>query len=256
MQATIDQLKSLRLNGFLTAWREQQTSSTYHDLSFDERFALLVEREYLRRQNLRVERRLKQARLPITAAVEDLDFERPRGLSKTQVLDWSQGQWVHDHLHLLLVGPTGVGNHRAVRGERNFIQLALKDGAHPTQPHHRKRIGSFAGSLQTSGTIVPSQSLHSHQGPKGLFVMGLLVEYGLHLSLGVRTNSGRPIEELLSRQTLIGPVLGRHVLGNGGVVKRHAIAFVHDNALAFVEHFHQVLAEFDVDPTTDKPIGH
>ena len=109
MQATIDQLKSLRLNGLLTAWREQQTSSTYHDLSFDERFALLVEREYLRRQNLRVERRLKQARLPITAAVEDLDFKRPRGLSKTQVLDWSQGQWVHDHLHLLLVGPTGVG---------------------------------------------------------------------------------------------------------------------------------------------------
>ncbi len=47
MQATIDQLKSLRLNGLLTAWREQQTSSTYHDLSFDERFALLVEREYL-----------------------------------------------------------------------------------------------------------------------------------------------------------------------------------------------------------------
>lgn len=109
MQATIEQLKHLRLNGLLEAWREQQTSSTYHDLSFDERLALLVEREYMRRQNLRLVRRLKQARLPIRTALEEVDFDVPRGLSKAQFLQFAQGQWVHDHLHLLLVGPTGVG---------------------------------------------------------------------------------------------------------------------------------------------------
>ena len=109
MQATIDQLKQLRLTGLLTAWREQQTMPTYHDLSFDERFALLVEREFLRRQDLRLERRLKQAHLPTAAALEEVDFEVPRGLPKTHLLEWAQGQWVHDHLHLLMVGPTGVG---------------------------------------------------------------------------------------------------------------------------------------------------
>lgn len=109
MQATIEQLKQLRLTGLLAAWREQQTMPTYHDLSFDERFALLVEREFLRRQDLRLERRLKQAHLPTAAALEEVDFEVPRGLSKTHLLAWAQGQWVHDHLHLLMVGPTGVG---------------------------------------------------------------------------------------------------------------------------------------------------
>lgn len=109
MQATIDQLKQLRLTGLLAAWREQQTMPTYHDLSFDERFALMVEREFFRRQHLRLERRLKQAHLPTPAAMEEIDFGVPRGLSKPHWLEWAQGQWVHDHLHLLIVGPTGVG---------------------------------------------------------------------------------------------------------------------------------------------------
>lgn len=119
MQATIEQLKDLRLNGFLEAWREQQTQSTYHDLSFDERLALLVEREYLRRQNLRLSRRLKQARLPIQSALEEVDFDVPRGLSKARFLQLAQGQWVQDHLHLLMVGPTGVG--------KTFLASVLAD---------------------------------------------------------------------------------------------------------------------------------
>jgi hypothetical protein len=46
--STVEQLKSLRLVGMLEAWQEQQSLPTYHDLSFDERFSLLVEREHLR----------------------------------------------------------------------------------------------------------------------------------------------------------------------------------------------------------------
>jgi hypothetical protein len=46
MQQTLEQLKTLRLIGLLEAWQEQQGHPTYHDLTFDERFALLVEREY------------------------------------------------------------------------------------------------------------------------------------------------------------------------------------------------------------------
>ena len=48
MQQTLDQLHDLKLTGFIEAWQEQQTQPTYHDLSFDERLALLVEREHLR----------------------------------------------------------------------------------------------------------------------------------------------------------------------------------------------------------------
>lgn len=82
---------------------------TYHDLAFDERFALLVEREHLRRQNLRLKRRLKQAQLSVQASIEDVDFETPRNLKKVKFLNLAQGQWVADKLHLIVLGPTGTG---------------------------------------------------------------------------------------------------------------------------------------------------
>ncbi|MGF1604029.1 MAG: IS21-like element helper ATPase IstB [Thermosynechococcaceae cyanobacterium] len=109
MQATIDQLQQMKLTGLLEAWREQQTLPTYHDLSFDERLALMVEREYIRRQNQRLQRRLRQARLPIQASVDAVDFNVPRGLRKMQFLEFAQGHWLTEHLCLILMGPTGVG---------------------------------------------------------------------------------------------------------------------------------------------------
>jgi DNA replication protein DnaC len=119
MQQTLEQLKDLKLNGFVEAWQEQRSQPTYHNLSFDERLALLVEREFLRRQQLRQQRRLKQAKLFVGAAIADVDFEVPRGLKKTQFLEWSQGQWLAERLNLILVGPTGTG--------KTFLSCVLAD---------------------------------------------------------------------------------------------------------------------------------
>ncbi|MEO0520924.1 MAG: IS21-like element helper ATPase IstB [Cyanobacteria bacterium P01_A01_bin.116] len=119
MQQTLEQLKDMKLTGFLDAWQEQQAQPTYHNLSFNERLALLVEREYLRRQQQRQQRRLKQAKLFIGAAIADVDFEVPRGLKKPQFLEWAQGQWLVDHLNLVLVGPTGTG--------KTFLSCVLAD---------------------------------------------------------------------------------------------------------------------------------
>ncbi|NJM68327.1 MAG: ATP-binding protein [Acaryochloris sp. RU_4_1] len=109
MQATIDQLQQMKLTGLLEAWREQQALPTYHDLSFDERLALIVEREYIRRQNQRLQRRLRQARLPVQATLDAVDFDVPRGLQKLQFLEFAQGHWLQENLCLVLMGPTGVG---------------------------------------------------------------------------------------------------------------------------------------------------
>ena len=119
MQQTIEQLKDLKLHGLLDAWCEQHEQPTYHDLSFDERFALLVEREYIRRQNQRLKRRLKQAQLFMGATLSEVDFQVARGLKKAQVLDWAQGQWLTQHLNLIMVGPTGVG--------KTFLACTLAD---------------------------------------------------------------------------------------------------------------------------------
>lgn len=117
--STVEQLKALRLVGMLEAWNEQHTSSTYHDLSFDERLALLVEREQLRRAQQRLQRRIKQAQLTTTASLNDIDFNVARGLSKVKFLELAQGQWLHQHLQLIMVGPTGVG--------KTFLASVLAD---------------------------------------------------------------------------------------------------------------------------------
>jgi DNA replication protein DnaC len=116
---TVAHLQSLRLTGMLEAWQEQAQAPTYQDLSFDERFTLLVEREQLRRQQVRLKRRLKQAQLAIQASLSDIDFSVSRGLAKSKFLELAQGQWVLQHLHLVIVGPTGVG--------KTFLASVLAD---------------------------------------------------------------------------------------------------------------------------------
>lgn len=104
-------------------WRAQHQLSmaqpTYHDLSFDDRFSLLVERKHLRRAQQRLHKRLKQAQLSTSVCLTDIDFSVSRGLSKSKFLELAQGQWVHDGLHLILVGPTGIG--------KTFLSSVLAD---------------------------------------------------------------------------------------------------------------------------------
>ena len=159
MQQTLDQLTDLRLYGVIEAWHDQRNQPTYQDLSFDERLALLVEREYLRRHQQRQQRRLKQAHLFISASVDEVDFEVKRGLKKPLFLQWLQGQWLTEHLNLIMVGPTGIGktflscvlaHHLCIQGHtvRYFktaqliseLRLAKADGSFPK---FRKRLAAF-----------------------------------------------------------------------------------------------------------------
>jgi DNA replication protein DnaC len=118
-QTTIEQLKDLRFYGLLEAWQNQHNSNAYQDLTFDERFALMVEQEHLRRLNQRLYRRLIQAQLPINATLDQVDFSVKRGLAKVQFLDWAQGQWLKAPLNLIILGPTGIG--------KSFLACALAD---------------------------------------------------------------------------------------------------------------------------------
>ena len=108
-QQTTDQLRALKLTGMLEAWEQQREQPQTHDLSFDERLALLVEREVLHRENRRLARLLKAAKLRVNACVEDIDYRHPRGLEKARMAALASGDWILQAHNLCITGPTGCG---------------------------------------------------------------------------------------------------------------------------------------------------
>lgn len=104
-----DQLKTLRCQGMLEAYQEQLNTPDIKRLSFDERFALLVEREYITRENRKLINRLRQAKLKEDACIEDIDYSPERQLSKTVITRLAECSWISRKENILLTGPTGAG---------------------------------------------------------------------------------------------------------------------------------------------------
>ena len=108
-QPLLDKLSKLHLSGFRAALEEQLQSPHYAELSFEERLGLLVDIETTRRANNRLRRRVRAARFPLLATMEDLYLSAKRGLKRGQVLQLAQSEWVSHHLNLLILGATWVG---------------------------------------------------------------------------------------------------------------------------------------------------
>jgi len=109
-EPTLDKMKTMKLDAMAQAWQEQQKSPAVHKLSFDERLGLLVDAEWLWRENRRLERTLKEAKLRLSqACVEDIDYPAKREVDKAVVRQLSSCRFVHEHQNLLITGATGTG---------------------------------------------------------------------------------------------------------------------------------------------------
>jgi DNA replication protein DnaC len=109
-EPTIEKLYGLRLTTMAEAWQQQQRDAKSGDLTFDERFALLVDAEYQARDNRRLTRLLKDAQLRIAqACIEDVATSAARGLEKATLRQLASCSWVTEHLNVLITGGTGVG---------------------------------------------------------------------------------------------------------------------------------------------------
>ena len=109
-EPTIEKLYGMRLGIMAEAWQGQSKDPKTASLSFDERFALLVDAEHLARDNRKLTRLLKDAQLRLpSACIEDIDTTPARGIDKAFVRQLGGCSWVQEHLSILLCGPTGVG---------------------------------------------------------------------------------------------------------------------------------------------------
>lgn len=106
---TIEKLAEMRLHAMIQALKEQEGNAKYKELAFEERLAFLVDKEYLKRKNSSIQTRIKTAKLPLHATVEDLDFSPQRTLKKGEILSLAQCSWVANKNNLIITGPTGAG---------------------------------------------------------------------------------------------------------------------------------------------------
>jgi len=121
-EPTLEQLRGLKLNAMVTAWQEQTQQAAMQSLGFDERFALLVDAEWRQRENQRLVRVLKDAKLKLSqACIEDIDYSARRELDRAVMRQLATCTWVQEHHNVLITGATGVG--------KTFVACALAQQA-------------------------------------------------------------------------------------------------------------------------------
>lgn len=107
---TLQRLGELRLVGMAAALEEQLTNSACAGLGFEERLALLVDRELHHRHDKRLAALLKRARLKYPqACIEDVHTGADRGLNRSAFTQLALSRWVDQGMTISVIGPTGSG---------------------------------------------------------------------------------------------------------------------------------------------------
>lgn len=108
-KATDHKLREMKLTAMADKFAWQQDQTEMQNLSFEERFGMLVDAQWLEKRGRRIERLIRQAEFRFPAAVEDLDYHAKRGIAKADVLRLSDCAFIRKKQNVILSGPTGVG---------------------------------------------------------------------------------------------------------------------------------------------------
>lgn len=107
------------------AFADQMQCPDMAQLCFEERFGLIVDYQITDQENRRMQNRLKNAKLRLSASIEDLDFRQGRGVDRSQIMALAGNQWVKSHHNILVTGPTGAGKSYLACA---LAQKACRDG--------------------------------------------------------------------------------------------------------------------------------
>jgi DNA replication protein DnaC len=123
-EQTIATLNVLKLFGMARGFQERLNNPNHAELSHAEFVGLLAQDEKTYRDNQRLKRLLKNARLRQPACLEDIDYRHPRGLNKQVILELSSTRWLDAHRNVLITGPTGIGKSYLACALGNFAARA------------------------------------------------------------------------------------------------------------------------------------
>ena len=116
-----EKLLSLKLYGMAKSVEEQNTE-LYSGLTFEDRLNLLLDKEIAFRQDKQLRMLLLKAKLKYSSAcIEETDFKAQRGLSKSQLIELSLGDWIKKNRNIIITGPTGAG--------KTYLACALGNSA-------------------------------------------------------------------------------------------------------------------------------
>ena len=121
IEETIQKLIEMKMPTMAQAAREILQSAPSEQMSFEDKLGMLVDREWSERDNRRVARRLKEARLGAGASLEGVDCDAARGLDKALVRQLMTCQWARQKQNVTVTGATGTG--------KSFLASALAEAA-------------------------------------------------------------------------------------------------------------------------------
>ena len=118
VEETLTKLRAMKFYGMADAFEQQCAQPETASLSFEDRFGLLVDHEWIYRENRKLSYRLGRAKLRIPeACVEKIDYQVPRKLNKSLLLRLTNTDWVEKLQNVIITGPTGSG--------KSFLACAL-----------------------------------------------------------------------------------------------------------------------------------
>jgi DNA replication protein DnaC len=146
-QETINKMNHMKFYGMAGSFAQRLNNTQHQDLAHEEFVALLIDDEWITRENRKLKRRLRNAKFKVSATLDALDYQIKRGLNKSKMMDLTTLKWLHHHQNIVITGPTGVG--------KSFIAQAL--GHHACQ-------GGFASFYIRLSLLLDQLMLERAQG--------------------------------------------------------------------------------------------
>ena len=109
IEQTVDKLNALKLGAMADAFQKQLDTDQAAALSFEERLGLLVDTEWTAREQRKLDRRLRTAKLRYPATLEAVDFTHSRRLNRQQILTLGACAWIAERHNVIVTGPCGIG---------------------------------------------------------------------------------------------------------------------------------------------------